>query len=314
MKKLIMIFAVAIIMAAIFVSCSKKDSVVQPQKQSVNVIAGSFIAQDGDITLKSAVLTKVSRTWTMLTNNGTFYTPNYWSKVDGREFITGSAAYNFWHNSANNPVSFPVSQAVYSNLTPDENLRLITETKNGPSGTGDVVYLGILDFNPGTASFPMTLHSLRLGDKITLNTNALTQLPGGNNLTFKVTINVAPVDLATTKNVTLGGTSSTPSGTELQWSDIQYGAAVASEVVVAGTGDQVVYDELSGKVTGITITITETGNGGSVITKTVAAADLGPGHGLALTLTTTKIGWYDSGTIGFNDSDITITALSVPVN
>lgn len=309
MRKSLFILVAVIALVFASVSCKKEEVKIDSLKpQYVDAIAGSFIAKEGDIMTKSADLTKVTRTWTMQARNSTFYSNAAFANVTGLEFIAGSAAYNFWSVSANNPVTFPVSQAVYSNLTPDEDLRLITETKNSAN---EVAYLGILDFNPDYASFPITLHSLRLGDKLTLNTDALTSLPGGNNLIFKVTINVAPVNLAATKIVAITGLSSTPNGNELSWSNIQYGTAVTSDVILSGTGDQEVYDELSGKVTGITITITETGNGGSTITKTVTAA--GAGQGLKLTLTTARTGWYDSGTIGFTDEDITIISQNVVV-
>jgi hypothetical protein len=38
------------------------------------------------------------------------------------------------------------------------------------------------------------------------------------------------------------------------------------------------------------------------------------GKGTELVLTTTKVGWYDSATIGVNDKDITVETIEVPIN
>jgi hypothetical protein len=310
MKKIIAIASMALVLALVFMtSCKKDTSAPVDQKQYVKAIAGSFIAKDGDITLKSAPVS-VNRTWSMYARNSSFYGNAPYALVNGSEFITGSAAYNFWHNSANNPVTFGASEVLYSNLTPDEDLRLITESKDAAN---NVAYLGIIDFNPNTASFPLTVNSFRLGDVLTLNTDAITGLPGGGNLTITAAFSLAPVDLAATKMgpITLPG--GTPNGNQLQWSDIIYGAPVPTNVTV-GAGDFVLYDGLDKKVMGnIVITITEVGNGGSVIVLPAIAAK-GPGKGLKLTLKTTKIGWYDSGTINFSETDIIVVAEDVWVN
>ena len=313
MKKFIIMFA---FMALVLFSCNKKQDVLDAQPETtveyVNPIAGSFIAQEGDITLKSADLSKVTRTWSMYSNNPAFYgTSGVWTLVDGREFITGSAAYNFWKPSANNnPVTFPANQAVYSNLTPDENLRVIVETKNSDD---DVAYLGVLDFNPDAVSFPLTVTGYRLGDKLTIDASQLLALPGAQNITISAQFNLAPINIDATKNCVLTTSGGAPAGSkQLTWSDIVYGTPVPTTLSVP-TGVVELYDGLTDKVQGtIVITITETGNGGSVIQKTVDA--VGPGHGLALTLTTTKIGWYDSGTINWSDKDITVDAVQIPVN
>lgn len=299
----------ALVLAVVFMTSCKKDTTApMDQKQYVKAIAGSFIAQNGDVTLKSTPI-GVNVVWSMLSNNPAFYTGL--TLVDGREFITGSAAYNYWSNPINNPVTFPVGTSLYSNLTPDENLRIISETQDASS---NVAYLGMLDFNPTTANFPLTIHGFRLGDELTINTDAITSLPGGNNLTITATYSLAPINLTATKaKITLSGTSpGVPNGTEFGWGDIQYGAPAASTTTI-GSGNFVVYDLLDKKAFGnIVITITETGNGGSTITKTVPCA--GAGKGLFLKLTTTKIGWYDSGTITFTDTDITVETVLVPVN
>lgn len=308
MKKIIAITSMALVLAVVFMtSCKKETSAPVDQKQYVKAIAGSFIAQNGDVTLKSTPV-GVNVFWSMLSNNPAFYSGL--TLVDGREFITGSAAYNFWSNPANNPVTFPVGTSLYSNLTPDENLRIISETQDASS---NVAYLGMLDFNPTTANFPLTIHGFRLGDELTINTDAITSLPGGNNLTITATYSLAPINLTATKaKITLSGTSpGVPNGTEFGWGDIQYNVLGAPITTPIGTGNVVVYDLLDKKAFGdIVITISEPG--GTTITKTVPCA--GPGKGLFLKLTTTKIGWYDSGTITFTDTDITVETVLVPVN
>jgi len=310
MKKIIGIISMALVLAVVFMtSCKKETSAPVDQKQYVKAIAGSFIAQNGDVNLKHTPV-GANVTWSMLSNNPAFYSGL--TLVDGREFITGSAAYNFWHNPANNPATFPVGTSVYSNLTPDEDLRIISETKDG---LGNVAYLGMLDFNPNTVNFPLTIHGFRLGDELTINTDAITTLPGGNNLTITATYTLADVNLPLTKaKTTLTGTSpGVPNGTEFAWGDIVYDAIAAPTTTTIGTGNFAVYDFLNKKAFGsILITITETGNGGSTITKSVPAA--GPGKKLFIKLTTTKIGWYDSGTIKFTDTDITVETVTVPVD
>jgi len=310
MKKFIGIVSMVLVLAVVFMtSCKKETSAPGDQKQYVKAIAGSFIAKDGDITLKSSPVS-VTRTWSMYARNSPFYGNVPYALVNGSEFITGSAAYNFWSVPANNPVTFPASTALYSNLTPDEDLRLITESKDAAN---NVAYLGILDFNPNTASFPLTVNAFRLGDVLILNTDAITGLPGGSNLTITAAFSLAPVDLAATKKgpITLPG--GTPNGNQLQWSDIIYGPAVATNVTVGG-GDFVLYDGLDKKVMGnIVITLQEAGNGGSTIVLPAVVAK-GAGKGLKLTLKTTKIGWYDSGTINFSDTDIEIVQEEVWVN
>ena len=315
MKRLSLIFAVAILMAVTFVSCNKKqDDTTVPQKQYVSTISGSFIAQDGDITLKSAPI-GVNRTWTMYATKSSFYNNADFSLVRGAEFITGSVAYNYWSNPVNNPVTFSATQQVYSNLTPDEDLRIISESKDA---SDKVAYLGILDFNPSQVNFPLTVNCFRLGDVLTINTDALTSLPGGDKLSITVAYNLAPIDLAATKIAAVTGTGGVPNGKQFQWADAVYGSSVASSATI-GKGDFVVYEGVDKKVMGdIVITITDTYTGivndqpVAIITKSIPAALAG--KGLKLTLSTTKIGWYDSGVITFSDNDITVNAVDVPVN
>lgn len=302
MKKIIGIISMVLVLAVVFMtSCKKETSAPVDQKQYVKAIAGSFIAKDGDITLKSTPVS-IERTWSMYARNSPFYGNVPFALVKGNEFITGSAAYNFWSTPGNNPVTFPAATLLYSNLTPDEDLRLITESMDL---NGDVAYLGILDFNPSYATFPLTINNFRLGDVLLLNADEIKNLPGGNNLTITATFNLAPIDLEATKMgpITLPG--GTPNGNQFQWSDIIYGASVPTTVTV-GTGNFPLYDGLDKKVMGdIIITLHETGNGGSTIVLPAVHAKLA-GKGLKLTLKTTKIGWYDSGWINFSDTDIIV--------
>lgn len=310
MKRIIAIVSMALVLGVVLMTSCKKDDSSAPQneKQFVKSIEGSFIAKDGDITFKSAPI-PVNRTWSMYTNNAIWYPAGVWTLVDGREFIDGSAADIWWSTAGNNPVTYPAGTGVYSNLTPDEDLRIIHEAKDA---IGNVQYLGILDFNPTVANFPLTVNTFRLGDVLTLNTDAVTGLPGGSNLTITAAFNLAPIDLPATKMATVSNPVGIPNGLQFQWSDIVYGTPAATNVTVGG-GDFVLYEGLTDKVVGdIVITLTETGNGGSVIVLGPVHAQLA-GKGLKLTMKTTKIGWYDSGTINFADTDIVIISEDVIV-
>lgn len=315
-NSIVAFMAVALFAVFTLGSCQKlgEDEGMQPNKgvTKVAVINGDYILKNGDITTtneKSADLGQVNITWTMLTDNTLFYpTPGLyggkWSLVDGREFITGSVADNFWSNSANNPVTFPTTgTGVYSNQTPDENVRLIAETKNAAN---EVVFLGMVDFNPSAANFPLTVNGFRLGDSLVINADAITSLPGGQYLTVTASFDLAPIDLAATKmKNSVSGTHTTPSGTQFEWSDIVYGPAVPTTVTI-GSGNFTALSTLAGKIMGnIRITLSETGvpyQPSATIWAEKAAK--GPGQGLKLTLKTNKIGWYDSGIINWHNEDI----------
>ena len=104
--------------------------------------------------------------------SSSFYpTEQPFALIKGLEFITGSAANIWWSTNGNNPVSFAASQAVYSNLTPAEPVRLIME---GYSQTDSrPAYLGIIDFDPTQTQFPLTVVSKSLGDVLIVNADAL---------------------------------------------------------------------------------------------------------------------------------------------
>lgn len=306
MKKLNLfsMLIVAVVMMLGLTNCSKKD-LNTVTKKYVGSVDGSFKAQDGDITFKAYPNAPlgVNREWWMYRHDLSGF-----SLVDGSEFITGSIAYEFWHNPVNtNPFTISASQAIYSNLTPVEDLRVITETKDA---NGTTAYLGMIDFNPeelGGQGFPLNIQGYRLGDVLVLNTNALTSLPGGSGLAITIKYNLAPVDLNATKNI--------PYGTDFNWSQIVYGSPVPTTFVCtisSGVGF-VVYDGLDNKVMGnIEVTVVLDGNTAKAFVVNIPAST--SGKGMLIKLTTTKVGWYDSATIGITDNDIQIETTEVPIN
>jgi hypothetical protein len=294
---------VAVVMLVGLTNCKKEVLNPNEGKQYVGTVDGSFNVLDGDITFKSFpnAPTGVDRVWTMLRKDGTL--------VNGSEFIQGSAAQIWWSLPANNPVTFAANQAVYSNLTPLEDLRLITETKDG---SGHVQYLGMLDFNPtnlGGQGFPLSVTGKRLGDVLMINTDELTTLPGAA-LTIKVAFNLSPIDLTATKKCVLGN------GNHFTWSDIVYGTPV-STTVTAGSGDFVLYSGIDSKVFGnIVITINEAASSSTSANSYIVTipANEGSGKGRLFKLHTNKLGWYDSAPINTTDVDISYETIIVTVN
>lgn len=298
MKKLSLVLVIAIMMAVV-ISCSKKqDDVIAPQKQYASFVAGEIIPQFGDIvTLKSASV-GVTNFMYMYKDNGGTYT-----KVDGTEFLPGSAPYVFWSTAGNNPGSFGINQTVYSNYTPAEPIRVVIEQRNVE---GKVAFLGIKDLNPTFNSFPLNLVCRRLGDKLTINTNALTILPGYATMSFKVSFGVQPIDVLATELDPIN------SNTDNGWPFLHLGTSVLTETSLTRTqiGVQSLYDDVEGKITG-TIYVTIYVDNATIV-KTVPASELG--HGLALTLSTTRVGGYDSQNMGVTQQDIVVNAVDIPVN
>ena len=171
------------------------------------------------------------------------------------------------------------------------------------------MYLGMLNFNPATQGFPgfpLNVKGYRLGDVLVINTDALTKLPGGLTLAITVDYQLKPVDLAGTEMEYFGG--------EFSWinDNVHYGAPVAHTSTV-GSGNASIYDDFTDKVTGtIVLTIVVDGNTAKAFHVNVPASE--NGKGMLLKLTTTKIGWYDSATIGIQDNDITVETIEVPIN
>ena len=326
MKKInLFLSLIAVVMLVGLTNCKKETDNASVTKY-VGTVNGSFIPQDVNISVSKSFPFDApeasTRNWIMYAKNSPFYGNQPFALVKGLEFVTGSAANIWWKTDGNNPVSFDASQGVYSNLTPVEPVRLIMETKDV---SGAVAYLGILDFDPTQAQFPLTVTGKRLGDVVTLNTDALTKLPGAN-LTITATVQSTKIDIAKTELGTLSpatGENTTGVIGALDFSDIIYGE-VGSQVVTIpnGSGDFPLYSGVDKKVFGnIIITITEApsssspGVSGSVIVLTVPSSAVGiSGKSTKITLTTNKLGWYDSSTINVSDQDITVNVVNFPVN
>ena len=290
----------AILVIAMF-SCSK-DQLTDPNasKSYVKAISGQFIPKDGDVTLKLAPLVGGHQIdcW----DKKTLGAP--WTVIDGTEFITGSAPAVDWAGYAIGNPAWYLSGSVYITYCPASlPMRVVITAKIGGVNSTPS-YLGIWEGIPDQASFPITIQDRRIGDVVTLNTDALTGLPGYATMSF---------DVVYTKNVIdLAKTSMSSPVTDVNWAVYEYSSHVATTTTLDATKNlvnRVVYDGLDAKITGITINI-HVDN--TTITKTVA--DAGMGHGLQITLTTSKTGWYNSGTMTVTENDITATQVDVPVN
>jgi hypothetical protein len=293
MKKLSSIFVVALMAVTLF-SCNKKDDVVAPQ-QYASFVSGQFLANDGDITLKSAPLVGG--------HVFDFYKKaDPWSLIDGSEFLPGSAPALDWTGNFEGKYWFAAGQGIWCTYCPVLPLRVVIKATEGAQGS-TVSYLGIKDVTPNAASFPITVQDRRLGDKLTLNTDALTALPGYTNLSFSVSYDKSIIDI--------DQTAMTSPATDVSWPEYKYsGVASVVDQLVTGAGDVTVYDGLDAKITG-TITI-KINVDNTTITKTVDASELG--HGMAITLKTTKVGWYDSGIIGITDTDVETLKVDIDIN
>ena len=294
-------------MAVFFVSCNEKmDDTMVPQKQYASFVSGEVIIQNGDVTLFKTAPVCVPRSKTVLPVGVTRYLYMYkgtapsLALVDGSEFLTGSAPAIFWSTLGNNPGNFSVSQSVYSNYTPAIQIRMVAKTVDAANKPA---YLGIWDGLPTAASFPVTIQGRRLGDVLTLNADALTSLPGYTNMSFTVSYDKGMINVENTA-LTSGPTTSA-------WPTYTYSSTVnVINQAVTGTGDRLVYDDVDAKILG-TITI-KIHVDAATITVTTPASALG--HGLALKLKTSKIGWYDSATMGITDQPIQVDVVDVPVN
>jgi hypothetical protein len=322
MKKFNLIFAlIAIVMLVGLTNCKKDtDKDNSTIAKYVGTVNGSFVAQDASIKVNKDLAPDqlVTRNWIMYVKNSPFYGNQSLALVKGNEFITGSAAQQWWSKDGNNPISFAANQAVYSNLTPAEPVRLVME---GKDGSNNVAYLGIVDFDATAAQFPLAVNSVSLGDKLIINADGLTSKPGGSSISISATFQVAPVNVQateTTSQLFFNGSLLPGVSGILNFQGIRYNASSAVTKPV-GTGDCVVFDGTASKIQGtIIITITfpplssAPGVSGSSTTLTVPAA--GPGQYKKIVLTTTKLGWYDSATIGVTDNDITVDETNVSVD
>lgn len=292
MKKIILFLAVAFMAVILFSSCNKKDDVVSPNY--VSTVAGEIFIKNGDITLKSA---PIPTTRYLYMYKGT--APSL-SLVNGSEFLPGSAPAIFWSTAGNNPGNFPASVSVYSNYTPAMQIRMVSKTTNE---FNKPAYLGIWDGYPSAATFPVTIQGRRLGDVLTLNTDALTSLPGYTNMSFTVSYDKGIINVDNTA-ITSGPTTTS-------WPTYAYSSTEnVTDQVITGSGVQTVYDGVDAKILG-TITIKIHVDATTIIV-TTPASDMG--HGLALTLKTDKVGWYDSATMGITDQPIHVDARDISVN
>ena len=302
---LALIFAVALIGLT---NCKKdlKDSTPE-SKQYIETVEGSFNAIYGDVSIAKSgspetALTPTWNVWSMYTTNKTFYPANpLFALVRGTELLSMTDAYLWWSTPANNPLGRSAGQP-YSVSIPNENVRVVLEAQDVQNG--DDLYLGVKDFNPSTATFPLNVEAYRIGDFLSVNADAVTSLPGAN-FTIGVLLVLIPFDKPATIQYMPG--YNTPFG----FDNIKYGIYFREyQTYSVGSGNSVIY---SGNKKIISMTIFLTDQNG--VNQNLAIID-GPanGKGLALTLTTTKVGWYYDTTIGIDSKDITIETREVPVN
>jgi copper chaperone CopZ len=314
MKKvnLFSMLIVAVVMMLGLTNCKKelKDSTPE-SKQYVEAIAASFnVVPAIEITTKALTptITLVSQNMYMYTSNVTFYsiTPsNPFELVRGLEFLVGSAGQQWWSITANNPASFPANQSVYSNLTPDENVRVVVE---GTSADSKIAYIGANDFNPNAAQFPLNIKQYRLGDYLSIYAYAITSLPGVTSVS--VSFDTKAIDLPATRIGSITG-----AGNTLCFDDIKLGTLITNHTVIIpnlqGSFD-LYYDVLDKVVGNIVITISAGGNPVAITLPPISATALG--HGMNISLSTAKVGWFDSATMQMTPADIDVTTTYVSVN
>lgn len=303
MKNLLFLLIVFILFS---VSSCKKDNYLAPTpKSDVAFVNGSIVIQNGDVNVKSVLLTPVDVRYSVYEGVKPAFT-----LLRGDKFLVGSAPNLWWSVLTNNPIVFPYTTSVYSNFTPCMPVRMAVETLNGvvTAPNSKVVYLGIADVNATASSFPLTIYGKRLGDVVTLNTDALTALPGYTTMNFKVSYTLSTIDIdKTIKN-------SAPT-TETNWLEYSYsGVTPIVDQLVNGVKDangyREIYDGLDSKITSPKITIKITIDT-AVLTLETDSPILG--KGLALKLTTTKVGWYDSATMTLTNKDITVEVRNIAV-
>jgi len=317
MKKVRILLVAIVAVMLVFVSCSKIDEdAVNPNGgiDKVNIFNGSYVVKNGNgLTMKSSNLDVTQITWTMLAINSPYYpaAERPLALVKGKECITGLDANNWWSADGNNPVTFPIQPGVYSNLTPDEDLQLIAETKNAQ---GEVVYLAIKSFNPDANSFPLNMNGFQLGDKDYVDVSDIAAMAGSQYFTIKADFDVYPVNIEATKWKVYPIDAVTGIGTEFGWSDIVYDAAnkvhYSVNIPVTSTPTEI-YNSLAGKIMGnVTVTISESAHSGasaSSVSLTKAAA--GPGEGATFVVSSGKTGTFDSQTITWHNTPITMTTI-----
>lgn len=301
MKKILLFFAVAFMAVTILSSCNKKDDGLDP-KSYASFVSGDFVPSEGDIYLKSADLAVGGHWFDVLDKKvGSLV----YTRVNGTEFLPGSAPALDWANFTS-PVWFS-PQSVRCTYCPILPLRVVLKTSKDNNLNSPVSYLGLWDGTPNANSFPITVNCRRLGDKLTLNTDALTSLPGYSNMSFTVSYNKDVIDVDKT-------ILDSPGDTQNNWPTYSYSATNVPVSVnlpkKLNGGDQEIYDGFDYKISG-TITITIHVDGINILKTTES---VGLGKGLAITLTTDKVGWFDSGNMGVSETDIELVQKQIPVN
>ena len=279
-------------------------------KQYASAISGQFIPNDGDITLKGAPLVGGHQIncYDKKKNVVTGVLETTWSVVNGSEFLPGSLPAVDWTGYAIDGSAwwFAAGTGVYITYCPTLPMRVILEATEGAYGSTPS-YLGIWDGTPDQASFPITVYDKRLGDILTLNTDALTALPGYTNMSFDVVYTKNIIDVNQTA-------LTSPVTTATSWPVYAYSLTTPNFTTTLDATknklDRVVYEGLDAKITG-TITINIHVDNTILHVSTPAA---GMGNGLAITLSTNKVGWYNSGTIGVDEQDIVVNTVTIPVN
>lgn len=291
MKKIILSLLVLALVG--FISCKKDNT---NSVKYVNAISGVFKAVDNDL---KASPVGADRVWEVYKKVGNTYVP-----VDGSEFIPGSSANLDWIQHPW-PQTFALNSDVKIDYCPVMPLRIVTKTRLNNENKS-VAYLGILDFTPDRALFPVSIVGRRLGDVLTVNVDDLRNTPG---YSFNVVIEYR------TSEICIPGCLAASSSTTNGWPTLGFKQAnrdLLNTFVVDHSGDVTVYDGVEKKIVGpIVIKITDPGNRINIV-KTVDA--LSAGKGLALTIKTDKAGWYDTAKIMIEDKDIIVEQREVNID
>lgn len=293
MKKFLAFFSIALFAGVLF-SCQKSDDQQSNPKKYAAVLPGKYQVKPeyGDLILKAAPAIGGNE-FAVWKKNET--APGY-SLVNGSEFLPGSDAALNWAVPGSNPIWFAAGSSIWCTYCPVLPLRFVTKTTVG-NNVSAVSYIGFRDVTPNANSFPLSLKCKRVGDKVTINYDQLASLTGYRNFSVKVAYTKSIIDLDAT-------IQKAPAYADDAWPLFEYSSTVPADKTFtnATNGIQTLYEGLDAKVTG-TLTITLTVDNNQIV-KTVDAAGLG--HGLAIVLTTKKVGWYDSGNFNMSYDDIDV--------
>jgi hypothetical protein len=294
---------IAIVMLVGLTNC-KKENANPPTTKYVGSIALTFTATDGNITLKSYPdkPVGVTRTWKIYRLDPIIGVPTV--LVDGSEFPTGSPAQIWWSTAGNNPFTLGENVSADLAFTPLEDIRITTENKDA---NGVIEYLGMLNFNASHQASPgdvITVNEYRLGDVLVVNADAIKSF--FNNIVITVDYQLKPINLPATEMQYFGGTW-------FSWvtSDFVYGTPVSHTTTLTGSGDNIIYDGFTDKVTGnIIITIVPDGYSNHAFHVTVPASNYG--KGMLIKLITTKVGSQDNS-FSITDNDITVETTEMSI-